>query len=73
MKRIYQAVLVASVLSLPLLSQAETSNPSFTHAQVRSELVAAEQAGQHPRSYQNYPDPVSVDRLQHATRRAVAQ
>jgi hypothetical protein len=73
MKRIHQAILVASVLSLPLLSIAATVDTPITRAQVRAELVAAEQAGQYPRSYVNYPDATPDLAQTHAANREAAQ
>jgi Domain of unknown function (DUF4148) len=73
MKRIHQAILVASVLSLPLLSSAATIDAPITRAQVRAELVAAEQAGQYPRSYVNYPDATPDSALTHVANREAAQ
>jgi hypothetical protein len=73
MKRIRQAILAASVLSLPLLSSAGTVDTPVTRAQVRAELVAAEQAGQYPRSYVNYPDATPDLARTHSANREAAQ
>ena len=56
MKRIYLATIAASALGLRLLSHAEATSTHTTRAQVRAELIAAEQAGQYPQSYSHYPD-----------------
>lgn len=73
MKRIYLAAIVASALSLPLLSQAQTNTTQTTHAQVRAELIAAEQAGQYPQSYSHYPDPALDAAVEYAADRAAAR
>jgi Domain of unknown function (DUF4148) len=57
MKRVHQALVVAAVLSLPLVSHAASDSAPLTRAQVRAELIAAEQAGQYPYSNVHYPDP----------------
>jgi hypothetical protein len=72
MKHTYYALLIASALSLPALSYADTATAPITRAQVRAELIAAEQAGQYPRAYANYPDPVSNYALKHAADRTAA-
>ncbi|MGF6776180.1 DUF4148 domain-containing protein [Paraburkholderia sp. GAS334] len=53
MKRIHQALVLAAALALPLASHAEST---VTRAQVRAQLVAAEQAGTYPMSDAHYPD-----------------
>ena len=58
MKRVYQALVLAAALGLPLASHA--SSPStVSRAQVRAELVAAQQAGQIPQSDTSYPEPAN--------------
>jgi hypothetical protein len=69
MKRAYYALLIASAFSVPTLSHAETTTAPITRAQVRAQLIAAEQAGQYPRAYANYPDPA----LDAASKRAAIQ
>ncbi|WP_084688287.1 DUF4148 domain-containing protein [Paraburkholderia oxyphila] len=56
MKRFYLAAIVVSAMSLPLVSHAQPATTQTTRAQVRAELIAAEQAGQYPRSRLYYPD-----------------
>jgi hypothetical protein len=58
MKRVYQALVLAAALGLPLASHAETQ-PAATRAQVRAELIAAQQAGQYPQSDTHYPEPAN--------------
>jgi hypothetical protein len=72
MKRTYYALLIASAFGLPSLSHADTATAPITRAQVRAELIAAEQADQYPRGYANYPDPVPNYALKHAADRAAA-
>ncbi|MGF6752919.1 DUF4148 domain-containing protein [Paraburkholderia sp. GAS42] len=54
MKRVHQALVLAAALALPLASHAEST---ITRAQVRADLIAAEQAGTYPISDAHYPDP----------------
>ncbi|MFT0174744.1 DUF4148 domain-containing protein [Paraburkholderia mimosarum] len=72
MKRISLAAIVASALTLPLLSQAQAATTQITRAQVRAELTAAEQAGQYPLSDIHYPDPASDSAVEYVADRAVA-
>ncbi|MEX3931589.1 DUF4148 domain-containing protein [Paraburkholderia phymatum] len=58
LNRFYQALVIATALGLPLASRAQ-SQSTATRAQVRAELVAAEQSGQLPQSDTSYPEPVS--------------
>ncbi|WP_207002375.1 DUF4148 domain-containing protein [Trinickia mobilis] len=56
MKSLVQAVVVAAVLSAPVVSFAQQSNAPVTRAQVRAELVQLERAGYNPSSDQTqYP------------------
>jgi hypothetical protein len=55
MNRFYQALIVASLLSAPFVSYAQDS-ASPTRAEVRAQLINAEQAGQFPQSKTHYPD-----------------
>jgi hypothetical protein len=55
MKRLHHALIVASLLALPLSSHA-AGDASLSRAQVCAELIAAEQAGQYPHSKVHYPD-----------------
>lgn len=56
--RVYQALVIAAALGVPLASHAQSQSPA-TRAQVRAELVAAEQSGQLPQSDTRYPEPAS--------------
>ncbi|SAK89174.1 membrane protein [Caballeronia catudaia] len=58
MNRAYHALLIAAALCLPLATQAQPQS-TVTRAQVRAELVAAEQAGQFPQSDTRYPEPAN--------------
>ena len=58
MNRIYQAFLIVTTLGLPIASHAQ-SQSTVTRAQVRAELVAAEQSGQIPQSNTRYPEPAN--------------
>jgi hypothetical protein len=73
MKRTYYALLIASAFSLPALSYADTVGAPVTRAQVRAELVAAEQAGQFPQSYAHYPDAAPDAALMHVADRAATE
>jgi hypothetical protein len=56
MNRVYQALVLAAALGLPLASHAQSS---VTRADVRAQLVAAEQSGQIPQSDTSYPEPAN--------------
>jgi hypothetical protein len=58
MNRVYQALVLAAALGLPLASHAQSSQ-AVSRAQVRAELVAAEQSGQIPQSDTSYPEPAN--------------
>jgi hypothetical protein len=73
MKRTYYAVLIAAAFSLPSLSHADTASASITRAQVRAELVAAEQVGQYPHVYPSYPDSVSNASFRYVSDRAAVK
>ncbi len=69
MKRLHQAVLIASIFSLPLISHAESNVAPKTRADVRAELIAAEHAGVYPQSDVDYPNPATSNRpVAHASR-----
>ena len=55
MQRIQHALVIATLLGLPLVSHADNVAP-LSRAEVRSELIAAEQAGQIPQSKVYYPN-----------------
>lgn len=73
MKRVYLATIAASALGLRLLSHAEATSTHTTRAQVRAELIAAEQAGQYPQSYSHYPDVAPDAALEYVADRAAAR
>jgi hypothetical protein len=56
MKRLNKALIVASFVVLPLVGHAADNAP-LTRAQVRAELIAAEQNGTYPTSKVHYPEP----------------
>ncbi|SEJ09233.1 DUF4148 domain-containing protein [Paraburkholderia diazotrophica] len=56
--RVYQALVIAAALGLPLASHGQ-SQSTATRAQVRAELAAARQPGQLPQSDTRYPEPAS--------------
>jgi hypothetical protein len=56
MNRLHKALFVASFVVLPLVSHAADNSP-VTRAQVRADLIAAEQNGSFPLSKVHYPDP----------------
>lgn len=58
MNRVYQALLIAAAIGLPLATHAQ-SQSTVTRAQVRAELVVAEQYGQYPQSDTRYPEPAN--------------
>ncbi|MEM5339964.1 DUF4148 domain-containing protein [Paraburkholderia azotifigens] len=58
MNRVYQALVLAAALGLPLASHAQ-SQSAATRAQIRAELVAAQQSGQYPQSDTSYPEPAN--------------
>ena len=55
MKSLVLSLLAASALTLPLASFAQTANDPVTRAQVRSDLINAEQQGTVPPSKTHYP------------------
>ncbi|MFC0401059.1 DUF4148 domain-containing protein [Paraburkholderia rhizosphaerae] len=55
MKRLNQALVVAALLVPPFAAHATDVAP-LTRAQVRNELIAAEQNGTYPTSRVHYPD-----------------
>ncbi|APR39101.1 DUF4148 domain-containing protein [Paraburkholderia sp. SOS3] len=56
MKRLNKALIVASFVVLPLVGHAADNAP-LTRAQVRADLIAAEQNGTFPLSKVHYPEP----------------
>lgn len=55
MKSLVLSLLAVSALTLPLASFAQTSNDPVTRAQVRADLINAEQQGTVPPSKTHYP------------------
>ena len=55
MNRLHRVLIVASAALLPLLGHAAGATP-LTRAQVRAELIEAEQNGTYPTSKVHYPD-----------------
>lgn len=55
MKSLVLSLLAASALTLPLASFAQTANDPVTRAQVRADLINAEQQGRVPPSKTHYP------------------
>jgi hypothetical protein len=70
MQRIQNALVIATLLGLPLVSHAANVAP-LSRAEVRSELIAAEQAGQIPQSKAHYPDAQPNAATVHVANRAV--
>ncbi|MDQ7977106.1 DUF4148 domain-containing protein [Paraburkholderia sp. SARCC-3016] len=56
MKRLNKALIAASFVVLPLVGHAADNAP-LTRAQVRADLISAEQNGTYPLSKVHYPDP----------------
>ncbi|MBP0590045.1 DUF4148 domain-containing protein [Paraburkholderia sp. LEh10] len=56
MNRVYQALVIAAALGLPLAGHAQTSPSGSTRAQLHAELIAAEQSGQYAQSDTSYPE-----------------
>jgi hypothetical protein len=71
MKSLVLSLLAASALTLPLASFAQTATDPVTRAQVRSNLVQAEQQGLVPPSKTKYP--AGQDSAQNMTRQAAQQ
>ncbi|MEM5385799.1 DUF4148 domain-containing protein [Paraburkholderia phymatum] len=70
--RVYQALVLAAALGVPLASHAQSSSLA-TRAQGRAELVAAGQSGQLPQSDTRYPEPAGYSSAApHAFHRAHA-
>ena len=58
MKSLLSAVVIASALIVPAVSFAQQANAPITRAQVRAELIAAQQAGLLNQNDTNYPKAV---------------
>ncbi|QIE26003.1 hypothetical protein SBC1_47240 (plasmid) [Caballeronia sp. SBC1] len=71
MKSLVLKLLAASALTLPLASFAQTANEAVTRAQVRADLINAEQQGTVPPSKTHYP--ASQDAASNTTLRADQQ
>lgn len=70
MKSLVLSLLAASALTLPLASFAQTANEPLTRAQVRADLINAEQQGTVPPSKTHYPagQETSPNAIRHAAR-----
>jgi Domain of unknown function (DUF4148) len=71
MKSLVLSLLAASALTPPLASFAQTANDPITRAQVRADLIQAEQQGTVPPSKTKYP--AGQDTAQNLTRQANRQ
>jgi hypothetical protein len=71
MKSLVLSLLAASALTLPLASFAQTANDPVTRAQVRADLINAEQQGTVPPSKTHYPS--GQETARNATRHADQQ
>lgn len=60
MKSIVLSLLAASALALPVVSFAQDANQPVTRAQVRADLISAEQQGTVPLSKTHYPPDANV-------------
>jgi hypothetical protein len=69
MKRLTQALVIATFAALPLVSHAADTAP-VSRAQVRAELFAAARTGQYPQSDTHYPDAAPDPAIAYAARRA---
>jgi hypothetical protein len=69
MKRLSQALVIASFVALPLVSHAADTE-SVSRAQVRAELFAAARTGQYPQSDTHYPDAAPDPAVTYAARHA---
>ncbi|HVE08987.1 MAG TPA: DUF4148 domain-containing protein, partial [Paraburkholderia sp.] len=67
MKRLNQALVIASLVVLPLASHAADTKP-VSRAQVRAELFAAARTGQYPQSHTHYPDAAPDAAVSYAAR-----
>lgn len=72
MKRFAQAAVIAALVSAPLVSFAQSSQP-VTRAQVRAELVAVEKAGYQPRDWLHYPENLQAAEAKVAAEKATGQ
>ncbi|MFM0417666.1 DUF4148 domain-containing protein [Paraburkholderia aromaticivorans] len=55
MKSLIKAVAVTLVVAAPVASLAQPAEQSITRAQVRADLIQAEQAGYNPLDWADYP------------------
>ena len=72
MKRFMQAVVIASLVSTPLVSFAQSIQP-VTRAQVRADMVAVEKAGYQPGDWLHYPENLQAAEAKVAAQNATAQ
>ncbi|MGF6770691.1 hypothetical protein P3T18_003170 [Paraburkholderia sp. GAS199] len=61
MKTLLSTIVLASALAIPAVSFAQQSNGGLTRAQVRAEIVTAQQAGLLNQNDTNYPKAVPSD------------
>jgi hypothetical protein len=72
MNRLHRVLIVASAALLPLVGHAAGATP-LTRAQVRAELIAAEQNGTYPSSKVHYPDAQPDPASKYVANRAAQQ
>jgi hypothetical protein len=63
MKSLIQAVAIAAVLAVPMVSFAQSNQP-VTRAQVREELIQLEKAGYNPATANDYDYPANIQAAQ---------
>ncbi|WP_206996438.1 DUF4148 domain-containing protein [Trinickia mobilis] len=72
MKSITRAVIVAAVISAPVVSFGQSS-PQVSRAEVRAELAELEKAGYDPHEWINYPENLQAAEAKVSAQRAMAQ
>jgi Domain of unknown function (DUF4148) len=72
MKSITKAVIVAAVVSVPVVSFGQSS-PQVNRADVRAEMAALEQAGYTPQDGLHYPENLQAAEAKVTAQRASAQ
>ena len=72
MKSITKAVIVAAVISAPVVSFGQSS-PQVTRADVRAELAGLEKAGYTPQDSIHYPENLQAAEAKVGAQRAMAQ
>lgn len=71
MKSLIKAVAIALVLSAPIVSFAQSSEP-VTRAQVRADLVQVEKAGYNPLDWMHYPENIQAAEARVAAQKGAA-